>query len=224
MTGPSVNVGSSWWLPSHDWDHAGGDGGGRHLTDNEGQESRVSVMLPIIRHSVRSSLANKLGRGRLSALVRFKSASGATAAIVLLVASTPTSACGHRPSPNTTASISSSSTPPAAAAAQSDALTLAGRPFPLHDVQCRKMGGAVLVTARTQSDESVIVDAAGGKVETLDFTADGIAYLWEPTSTGGAPVPTLTQDGDKYTVAGRIKQLHDYTKLSDFTFRATCPH
>ncbi|MEZ0352452.1 lipoprotein LpqH [Mycobacterium sp. pR1184] len=103
-------------------------------------------------------------------------------------------------------------------------MTLAGKAFPLHDVQCRGMGGAVLVTAKTQSGESVIIDAADGKIETLDFTADGVAYFWEPTSTGGAPAPMLTRDGDKYTVAGKIKQLHDYTKLSDFTFRATCPH
>ncbi|BBZ69852.1 hypothetical protein MPRS_09450 [Mycobacterium paraseoulense] len=86
------------------------------------------------------------------------------------------------------------------------------------------MGDAVLVTAKTQSGDSVIVDAAGGKLETLDFSADGIAYFWEPTSTGGAPTPTLTHDGDNYTVTGKIKQLHDYTKLTDFTFRATCPH
>lgn len=152
------------------------------------------------------------------------SARGATAAIVLLVASTPTSACSHRPSSNTTASINSTAPPTEAPAEQSDSLTLAGGPFPLHDVQCRHLGGAVFITAQTQSGGRVIVDAAGGTVETLDFTADGIAYFWEPTSTGGAPAPTLTPDGDKYTVTGRIKQLHDYTKLSDFTFRVTCPH
>ncbi|WP_197507859.1 lipoprotein LpqH [Mycobacterium sp. 852002-53434_SCH5985345] len=103
-------------------------------------------------------------------------------------------------------------------------MTLADRVFPLHEVQCRRMGGAVLVTAKTQSGDSVIVDAAGGKLETLDFSADGIAYFWEPTSTGGVPAPALTQDRDHYAVTGKIKQLHDYTKISDFTFRATCPH
>ncbi|MEE6138099.1 lipoprotein LpqH [Mycobacterium sp. 050128] len=148
----------------------------------------------------------------------------ATAAIMLLVASTQATACGHRLSSNTATSVTSTTMPSNDVAAQRDSLTLAGRAFPLHDVQCRGMSGAVLVTAKTQSGESVIVDAAGGKLETLDFTVDGIGYFWEPTSTGGAPTPVLTQDGDNYTVTGKIKQLHDYTKLSDFTFRATCPH
>ncbi|OBF12559.1 hypothetical protein A5730_03125 [Mycobacterium sp. ACS4054] len=140
--------------------------------------------------------------------------------ILLLIAGMPSTACGQRPPSATVASANSTT---AAAAAQRDTLTLAGRAFPLHDVQCRDMGGAVLVTAKTQSAETIIVDAAGGKLETLDFSADGIAYFWEPTSTGGAPTPTLTQDGDTYTLTGKIKQLHDYTKLSDFTLRATCP-
>nr|WP_073873417.1 lipoprotein LpqH [Mycobacterium paraffinicum] len=157
-------------------------------------------------------------------MLRSTSASGITAAILLLVASTPTTACGHRPPSVTAPAVNSTSTPAGAATAQRDSLTLAGRAFPLHDVQCRGMGGAVLVTAKTQSDDTVIVDVAGGKLETLDFSADGIAYFWEPTSTGGAPTPALTQDGDSYTVTGKIKQLHDYTKLTDFTFRATCPH
>ncbi|WP_197499055.1 MULTISPECIES: lipoprotein LpqH [unclassified Mycobacterium] len=119
--------------------------------------------------------------------------------------------------------MKSTTTSTDASATHSDSLTLAGTAFPLHDVQCRDMGGAVIVTAKTQSGEGVTVDAAGGKLETLDFSAGGIAYFWEPTSTGGAPPPTLTRDGDNYTVTGKIKQLHDYTKLSDFTFRATCP-
>lgn len=144
--------------------------------------------------------------------------------MLILVASTTTTACGHGPPSATVASVNSTTKPTGAAAAQSDSLTLDGRAFPLHDVQCRGMGGAVLVTAKTPSGDSVIVDGAGGKLETLDFSADGIAYFWEPTSTGGAPTPTLTQGGDTYTVTGKIKQLHDYTKLSDFTFRATCPH
>lgn len=152
------------------------------------------------------------------------SASGAAVAVIVLAASTLTTACSHRPPSKAGASVTSTTTPAGAAAAQSDSLTLAGRVFALHDVQCRGMGASVLVTAKTQSGDSVMVGAAGGKVETLDFSAVGIDYFWEPTSTGGAPTPTLAQDGDKYTVTGKIKQLHDYTKLSDFTFRAACPH
>lgn len=151
-------------------------------------------------------------------------ASGAAVAVIVLGAGAPITACGHRTAAKTAPPVNSTTTPTVTTAAQPDSLTLAGRAFALHDVQCRGMGGALLVTAKTPSGDSVIVDAAGGKVETLDFSADGIDYFWEPTSTGGAPAPTLTQDGDKYTVTGKIKQLHDYTKLSDFTFRATCPH
>ncbi|MDT5132845.1 MAG: hypothetical protein QOE94_3254 [Mycobacterium sp.] len=61
------------------------------------------------------------------------------------------------------------------------------------------------------------------KVATLSFKADDVEYFWESTSTGGAPDPVLVRNGKTYTVIVKIKQLHDYTRLSDFALNATCP-
>jgi hypothetical protein len=127
-------------------------------------------------------------------------------------------ACGHQQPLPSGASATTN-----AAAAQGDSLVLAGKAFSLHAVRCMVMGSAVLVTGKTDAGEDVIVDAAAGKLEALNFTADGVTYFWEPTSTGGAPTPVFGQNGKTYTVTGKIKQLHDSTKFSDFNFRATCP-
>ncbi|ORA31880.1 hypothetical protein BST20_26185 [Mycobacterium branderi] len=143
--------------------------------------------------------------------------------MLILAITTTTTACEHRSPPNTAVSARPTTAPTGAAATQNNSLVLGGKAFPLHDVRCGSLGGAVLVTAKTPSDEKVIVDAAGDKLETLDFTADGVGYFWEPTSTGGAPTPVLVRAGGTYTVTGEIKQLHDFTKFSEFTFRATCP-
>ena len=35
--------------------------------------------------------------------------------------------------------------------------------------------------------------------------------------------PGTGENGKTYTVVGKIKQLHDYTRLTDFAFNATCP-
>jgi hypothetical protein len=35
--------------------------------------------------------------------------------------------------------------------------------------------------------------------------------------------PGTGENGKTYTVIGKIKQLYDYTRLSDFALNATCP-
>lgn len=85
------------------------------------------------------------------------------------------------------------------------------------------LAAAVLLDAKTEAGESDLVDTEHGKVASMSFKADGVDYFWEPTPTGGAPDPVLVKDGKTYTVTGKIKQLRDYTQLSDFIFKAQCP-
>lgn len=136
----------------------------------------------------------------------------------LLTVAVMAAACGHQ-APSNPAAPAGSST----ASTHSNELVLDGTTYPLHDVRCVGMGGAVLVSAKTPSEGTVIVDAAGSKLETLDVTADGVGYFWEPTSTGGVAPPALVHDADTYSVSGKIKQLHDSTKFSDFALRIECP-
>ncbi|MGL6233751.1 MAG: lipoprotein LpqH [Segniliparus sp.] len=137
---------------------------------------------------------------------------------VLGAAALPAACAGKGSTPN------GGPAPATTAAASAEAsLVLAGKAYPLQDVRCIAMGDAVLVTGKTKDGGKVSVDTGKGKVADLIFKADGLDYFWEPGSTGGADDPVLAKDGRTYTVTGKIKQLHDATKLSDFTFKATCP-
>ena len=86
------------------------------------------------------------------------------------------------------------------------------------------MGENVLVAAKAGTGDEGSVDVESGKVRYADFTVDGTAWMWEPTSTGGAREPSIAKDGKTYTVIGGLHQLDDYKKLGDYTFTATCPN
>ncbi|ERG69361.1 hypothetical protein [Segniliparus rugosus] len=64
---------------------------------------------------------------------------------------------------------------------------------------------ATSVAAKANGGDEGSVDVEGGKVRHADFTVDGTAWMWEPTSTGGAPDPTVAKNGKTYAVAGAVR-------------------
>jgi hypothetical protein len=97
-------------------------------------------------------------------MTRCLAADRAGCVMILMAAAALSAACGSQVAPNTSVSSSPRTAPTTGPAAHNDSLVLAGKMFPLHDVQCLGVGGAVLVNAKTASGEIIIVDAAGGKL------------------------------------------------------------
>ena len=155
-------------------------------------------------------------------------ARAAVTAVVLLAAAPLATGCERRgsvpiaASTGISAAVSSAPQRVASTAAGTGVLVLGGKTVQL-EARCVDMGDDVLVAAKTMTGDKGSVDIENGKVRYADFTVDGIAWMWEPTSTSGAPDPSITKDGKTYTVIGGVHQLQDYTKLSDYTFIATCP-
>jgi hypothetical protein len=101
-----------------------------------------------------------------------------------------------------------------------NSLILAGKTVDLSQVLCRVLGDNAFIVGKSATGDQ-IVTVRGDKVESASFHVEGVAYFWETTSTGGQEL-TLTKADNRYTVTGKIKELKNYRKLSDFTFAASC--
>ena len=112
--------------------------------------------------------------------------------------------------------MTSTATSAASTPAGTGVLVFGGKTFKF-EVRCLAMGDDVLVAAKTMTGDKGSVDVEKGKVRYADFTVDGTKWMWEPTSTSGAPEPSIAKDGKTYTVTGGVHQLQDYTKLSGYT-------